>query len=72
MAFFGEFRLIEFVDRGIHAAINSEEVENVGFFSFVFLTSSERIDVNIFGSISAKAFVMDATNREGSIVVVGM
>lgn len=72
MTFLGEFRLVEFVDGRIHAAIDGEEVENVGFFSLVFLATPKWLNINIFGSFSAKAFVMDAANREGSIVVVGM
>ena len=72
MTFLGEFRLVEFVDGRIHAAIDGEEIENVSFFSFVFLTTPKWIDVDIFGSFSAKAFVMDATNGEGSIVVISM
>ena len=72
MTFFGEFRLVEFINRRIHAAINGEEVENVGFFGFIFFATPKWLNINIFGSFSAKAFVMDATNREGSIVVVGM
>ena len=72
MTFLGESRLVEFINRRIHAAIDGEQIEDVGFFRFIFLATPKWLNINIFGSFSAKAFVMDATNREGSIVVVGM
>lgn len=49
MESFGEVGVVEFVDGGIHTAVEGEEIQYISFWGFVEMTGAERIDINIIG-----------------------
>ena len=58
---------IEFIDGRIHSPIDGEKIEKIGFFRLAWFASTKRFDIDIFGGVLAKTFVMDATNGDGSV-----
>ena len=65
MTFLGDGGVVEFVDGGIHAAVDSEEIEKIGLPGLAVAAGAERLDVNVVGGFGLEAFVMHTADGEG-------
>lgn len=61
---FGDVGAVEFVDGGIHAPVDGEKIEEVGFWRFFEVARTERINVDICSGMLTEAFVMNAADGE--------